>query len=120
MTEQEQFEADYRTAFPDKDSHGLEFALQKQRSGRYQWQSERDAFSVWQQQAASHALEVESLKATHKAEIAELINASSLALEWLKAALECKDWAWDFDQRECAEFSVQQLTTIIAKYEEKQ
>lgn len=29
-----------------------------------------------------------------------------MALQWLKSALECKDFAWDSDQRECAEQSL--------------
>jgi hypothetical protein len=28
---------------------------------------------------------------------------------WLRSALDCKDWQWDADQRECAEGCYQRL-----------
>lgn len=30
-----------------------------------------------------------------------------MALQWLHAALDCKAWSWDADQRECAEQSLE-------------
>lgn len=105
MTQQEQFEADYLAAFP-RDPLFAHFP--KKEDGSYWLDNYNDTHAVWLQQAKRHG-----------AEIAELVTASDLALEWLKAALECKDWVWDFDQRECAEFSVQHLSAAIAKYEVK-
>lgn len=58
MTQQEQFEADYLAAFPNKDIAGLEFHLQKHHGNRYTWQATRDAYEVWLQQAKRHKAEL--------------------------------------------------------------
>lgn len=58
MTQQEQFEADYLAAFPNKGIAGLEFHLQKHHGNRYTWQATRDAYEVWLQQAKRHEAEL--------------------------------------------------------------
>lgn len=37
--------------------------------------------------------------------------------DWVKAALNCKDWHWDGDQREAAEFELATALAAIAKAE---
>lgn len=38
-----------------------------------------------------------------------------MALQWLRAALDCKAWNWDADQRECAEQSYKDATEWMKK-----
>ena len=101
MTTQEQFESDYLAAFPE-----LGHELDKSADGRYKDRRALVCFFVHQQQ-----------RKRHEEEMAELVERADIALEWLSAALECKDWVWDFDQRECAQQSASSLKETIAKFD---
>lgn len=46
----------------------------------------------------------------------ELVGALVEGECWLTAALECPTWAWDFDQREAATMSRDNMRTLLAKY----
>lgn len=48
-----------------------------------------------------------------KAEVKRLREALGLQNEWVRAALECKDWVWDGDQREAAEWSLSQARAAL-------
>jgi hypothetical protein len=67
---------------------------------------DHDEAAIWHQAQASayqHALEMMPAAPTPPAGEA----VTSEALSWLRAALDCKDWHWDPDQREAAEFAYQ-------------
>lgn len=38
------------------------------------------------------------------------------ALSWVRAALNCKSWEWDSDQRQCAEGDLKDALFIIDNY----
>lgn len=46
-----------------------------------------------------------------------LVEALKNQNEWVRAALECKDWAWDGDQREAAEWSLADARKVLAAIE---
>jgi len=45
----------------------------------------------------------------------ELLRGAQAGLLWLCAALECRTWCWDEDQREAAERSRETIRVAIAK-----
>ena len=47
----------------------------------------------------------------------DLLEALAIQNEWVRAALECKDWHWDGDQRVAAEQSLAAGLAAIAKAE---
>jgi hypothetical protein len=47
----------------------------------------------------------------------ELLVALKRQADWVRAALECKTWAWDGDQRDAAEIEHAQALAVIAKAE---
>lgn len=49
--------------------------------------------------------------------IRELRKALTHSNHWVEAALECKNWTWDADQREAAEMSVAEARTVLAQKE---
>ena len=101
-TEQELFEKDYLSAF-GFDEDDADFSMT---NGVYDDEAHYGAFCVWRQQAARQTLEAESLKATHAAEVAELVAA----LKRVKASIDGDYYMGQGWERE-------QISLIIGKLE---
>jgi len=76
--------------------------------------------SLWHCTVAAWA--VDALAAAHSqheadvAMIGELTDIADELDDWVRAALDCKDWYWDGDQREAAEYSRSRLAkSALAK-----
>ncbi|NBT32737.1 MAG: hypothetical protein EBT13_12790 [Rhodobacteraceae bacterium] len=46
-------------------------------------------------------------------EVVALVDKADLAAIWLRTALDCKDWHWDADQYDAAEWSYNQLRVAL-------
>ena len=50
----------------------------------------------------------------------QLLAALKAQATWVRAALDCKTWHWDADQREAAEFEYKAAIAVIADEEQFQ
>jgi hypothetical protein len=49
-------------------------------------------------------------------EVAALVDKADLAAIWVRAALDCKDWHWDADQYDAAEWSCNELRAALRPF----